>query len=85
MTPRSPKPDANRGAEVGSLWATAISNKLDRFRLGKWNSGEDKPMRRLAVLLLVLAAVLPGPLKRRPDRMNQYSAIILARMRQMGW
>ena len=24
-----------------------------------------------------LAAVLPGPLKRRPERMNQYSAIIL--------
>ncbi len=32
-----------------------------------------------------LAAILPGPLKRRPDRMNQYSAIILNRMRQMGW
>ena len=32
-----------------------------------------------------LAAVLPGPLKRRPERMNQYSAIILNRMRQMGW
>lgn len=32
-----------------------------------------------------LAAVLPLPLKRRPDRMNQYSAIILDRMRQVGW
>jgi len=32
-----------------------------------------------------LAAVLPGPLKRRPERMNRYSAIILGRMRQMGW
>ena len=32
-----------------------------------------------------LAAILPAPLKRRPARMNQYSAIILARMRQMGW
>jgi len=32
-----------------------------------------------------LAAILPGPLKRRPDRMNQYSAVILNRMRQMGW
>ncbi len=32
-----------------------------------------------------LAAILPGPLKRHPDRMNQYSAIILNRMRQMGW
>ncbi len=32
-----------------------------------------------------LAAILPAPLKRRPERMNSYSAIILARMRQMGW
>lgn len=32
-----------------------------------------------------LAAILPAPLKRRPDRMNSYSAIILRRMNQMGW
>jgi monofunctional biosynthetic peptidoglycan transglycosylase len=32
-----------------------------------------------------LAAILPAPLKRRPERMNGYSAIILGRMRQMGW
>ena len=32
-----------------------------------------------------LAAVLPAPLKRRPERMNHYSALILERMRQMGW
>jgi len=32
-----------------------------------------------------LAAVLPAPLKRRPERMNHYPAIILGRMRQMGW
>ena len=32
-----------------------------------------------------LAAILPAPLRRRPDRMNSYSAIILERMRQMGW
>jgi monofunctional glycosyltransferase len=32
-----------------------------------------------------LAAVLPAPLKRRPDRMDRYGAIILNRMRQMGW
>ena len=32
-----------------------------------------------------LAAILPAPLKRRPARMNQYSALILLRMRQMGW
>jgi monofunctional biosynthetic peptidoglycan transglycosylase len=32
-----------------------------------------------------LAAILPLPLKRRPDHMNRYSALILERMRQMGW
>ena len=32
-----------------------------------------------------LAAILPAPLKRRPDRMNRYSGIIQERMSQMGW
>ena len=32
-----------------------------------------------------LAAILPAPLTRRPERMNKYSAIILKRMAQMGW
>ena len=32
-----------------------------------------------------LAAILPAPLKRRPERMNEYSARILERMRQIGW
>lgn len=32
-----------------------------------------------------LAAILPAPLKRRPERMNSYSAVILKRMSQMGW
>jgi monofunctional biosynthetic peptidoglycan transglycosylase len=32
-----------------------------------------------------LAAILPSPLRRRPERMNRYSTIILERMRQMGW
>jgi monofunctional biosynthetic peptidoglycan transglycosylase len=32
-----------------------------------------------------LAAILPAPLRRRPERMNRYSALILERMRQMGW
>ncbi len=32
-----------------------------------------------------LAAILPAPRKRRPERMNNYSAVILERMRQMGW
>jgi len=32
-----------------------------------------------------LAAILPLPLKRRPEHMNHYSGLILERMRQMGW
>jgi len=32
-----------------------------------------------------LAAILPSPLKRRPDRMTRYSALIQERMRQAGW
>ncbi len=32
-----------------------------------------------------LAAILPAPLKRRPERMNHYSEIILERMQQVGW
>ena len=32
-----------------------------------------------------LAAILPAPRKRRPERMNSYSAVILRRMQQMNW
>jgi monofunctional glycosyltransferase len=32
-----------------------------------------------------LAAILPRPLKRRPEHMNRYSELILERMRQAGW
>ena len=32
-----------------------------------------------------LAAVLPLPLKRRPEHMNRYSGLIEERMLQMGW
>jgi monofunctional biosynthetic peptidoglycan transglycosylase len=32
-----------------------------------------------------LAAILPAPLKRRPERMNNYSTVILKRMSQAGW
>jgi monofunctional biosynthetic peptidoglycan transglycosylase len=32
-----------------------------------------------------LAAILPAPLRRRPERMTHYSGLILERMRQMGW
>jgi monofunctional glycosyltransferase len=32
-----------------------------------------------------LAAILPAPLKRKPERMDRYSELILERMRQVGW
>jgi monofunctional biosynthetic peptidoglycan transglycosylase len=32
-----------------------------------------------------LAAVLPSPRRRRPERMNNYSVVIMRRMSQMGW
>ena len=32
-----------------------------------------------------MAAVIPSPLKRKPERMNSYSAEILKRMDQTGW
>jgi len=32
-----------------------------------------------------LAACLPSPRRRRPARMNEYSALIEDRMRQVGW
>ena len=32
-----------------------------------------------------LAAILPLPLKRRPEHMNRYSGLIQERMLQMGW
>jgi monofunctional glycosyltransferase len=32
-----------------------------------------------------LAAIIPAPLKRRPERMNEYTAVILDRMAKTGW
>jgi len=32
-----------------------------------------------------LAAILPSPRRRKPERMTQYSAIIQERMRLLGW
>ncbi len=32
-----------------------------------------------------LAAILPAPRRRKPERMNRYSGLIEERMRQMGW
>jgi len=47
------------------------------YRTSARNIGREQSAR--------LAAILPLPLKRRPDHMNQYSELILERMRQMGW
>jgi monofunctional glycosyltransferase len=47
------------------------------YRMGARNAGREDAAR--------LAAILPAPLKRRPERMNHYSALILERMAQMGW
>jgi monofunctional glycosyltransferase len=47
---------------------------------------DDSPARNIGRQQAArLAAILPAPLKRRPERMNSYSAIILKRMGQMGW
>ena len=32
-----------------------------------------------------LAACIPAPRRRRPERMNEYSAIIIDRMKRVGW
>jgi monofunctional biosynthetic peptidoglycan transglycosylase len=32
-----------------------------------------------------LAAIIPAPLKRKPERMNEYSEEILNRMARVGW
>ncbi|MGC1415353.1 MAG: monofunctional biosynthetic peptidoglycan transglycosylase [Candidatus Acidiferrum sp.] len=47
------------------------------YRISARNIGREQSAR--------LAAILPLPLKRRPERMNHYSELILERMRQMGW
>jgi monofunctional glycosyltransferase len=47
------------------------------YRTAARNIGPDEGAR--------LAAILPAPLKRRPERMSKYSDLILERERQMGW
>lgn len=47
------------------------------YRTAARNVGREQAAR--------LAAILPAPRRRRPERMNHYSDLILERMRQMGW
>ena len=56
----------------GVEWASRIYYGIPARNLGRQEAAR-------------LAAVLPAPLKRRPERMNRYSAIILNRMQKMGW
>jgi monofunctional biosynthetic peptidoglycan transglycosylase len=56
----------------GAEWATRIYYRTSARYIGRQEAAR-------------LAAVLPAPLKRRPERMNRYPAIILNRMQQMGW
>ena len=48
-----------------------------------WDNAEARNIGRQQAARL--AAILPAPLKRRPERMNSYSAVILNRMGRMGW
>jgi monofunctional biosynthetic peptidoglycan transglycosylase len=56
----------------GADWASRIYYKTPARNIGREEAAR-------------LAAILPSPLKRRPERMNRYSAIILNRMQQTGW
>ncbi|HTQ58972.1 MAG TPA: monofunctional biosynthetic peptidoglycan transglycosylase [Candidatus Solibacter sp.] len=47
------------------------------YRTSARNIGREEAAR--------LAAILPSPLRRRPERMNHYSELIQERMRRMGW
>jgi monofunctional biosynthetic peptidoglycan transglycosylase len=48
-----------------------------RYRIPAAHAGREQAAR--------LAAVLPSPRRRHPERMNRYSAIILERMAILGW
>ncbi len=56
----------------GAEWASRVYYRTSARNLGREQAAQ-------------LAAVLPAPLKRRPERMNRYPAIILDRMQKMGW
>jgi monofunctional biosynthetic peptidoglycan transglycosylase len=59
----------------GIYGADAACRSYDR--IAARNIGREQSAR--------LAAILPAPLKRKPERMNHYTDLILERMRQMGW
>src|SRR5277367_6743912 len=62
-------------------WGPAVYGAESACRYHYQTSARDVGRERSARL----AAILPLPLKRRPDRMDHYSELILERMGQMGW
>jgi len=62
-------------------WGTGVYGAESACRFYYQTSARNIDRERSARL----AAILPLPLKRRPDHMNHYSELILERMRQVGW
>jgi monofunctional glycosyltransferase len=62
-------------------WGPGVYGAESACRYYYGTSARDIDRQRSAEL----AAILPSPQKRKPDRMLRYSALILERMRQMGW
>ena len=56
----------------GAEWASRTYDRTAARNIGREQSAR-------------LAAILPAPLKRRPERMNHYCTVILRRMSQVGW
>jgi len=80
---KSPGADAS---EISPREITALVNEDPYLAVKLLREAERLRSKRLGKETTTqLAAILPAPLKRRPERMNQYSAIIQERMRQMGW
>jgi monofunctional glycosyltransferase len=62
-------------------WGPAVYGAESACRFYYRTSARDIDRQQAAQL----AAILPLPLKRRPDHMIHYSGLILERMRQAGW
>jgi monofunctional biosynthetic peptidoglycan transglycosylase len=67
--------EALRGAST--ITRQLIRNLRIHYRTSAARLGREQAARH--------AAILPSPRRRKPARMNGYSAIIQARMAQMGW
>jgi monofunctional biosynthetic peptidoglycan transglycosylase len=69
--------------------ATSAAELVSRVRPGRLAPRLRRVPRSSAALSREqsarLAAILPAPRRRKPERMNQYSAIIQDRMRRLGW